>query len=98
MKEAQVTSSCRDEVVGDHFGRNKGNYPKRLEEVVPRSIDSLPVCPTSHAEYGYISEESSSSGALQMEYTVYCRGDCHEPFCGKGGPYYSSTRAGVYER
>jgi len=56
-----------------YAANHSGAFPDRLEQLTPDYLKSIPSCPASRREYGYM------HGTNPRIYTVFCRGSNHAP-------------------
>jgi len=52
---------------------HSGAFPDKLEQLTPDYLKSIPSCPASRREYGYM------HGTNPQAYSVFCRGSSHVP-------------------
>ena len=77
----------------DNYAKdNEGNYPQNLDELVPKYMDKIPLCPQSGTDtysvsYRIIEMDSSEAGGDKGEdsqqekiagYIIYCKGHHHK--------------------
>ncbi len=56
--------------------QHDGQFPARLEDIVPNELPSLPVNPYSGKPFGYITYAQANPSALQMVFLSSGMGDC----------------------
>lgn len=75
---------------------NGGCYPPKMEMLTPDYLQTIPACPSSRTNRGYIDSYRVSKDF--NAYTFYCQGDNHSAVgVDKNFPHYNSKEGLIYK-